>query len=341
MEVNLVRAIFIFNSITVTILGLLDAFAETYLPIAITSTYRYGRYAAEGKAALIPPIEVPKRWFKHFYEFAAPLSTYTLLITLRFYLGVGNVPVNILQILDILIGVNRQSLVSPEHTTLALVLVTIHCWKRFYETHYVSIFSNVKINLSHYIVGFVHYVGTISCLIGESNGFFKGILLILQNQKLGNYFELLINMTQIFCPGSRPIVNWNGLTYIDYSCSIIFLWATYKQLICNKILSNLRKNKKGETVTLQHKIPKGDLFEYISSPLQLSEILVYLMLTIILRNSQTFYYIFLWVLLNQVRIHRTLQNQVFVFSFKLTLQTKLLFLGSNWSTWSLVVRRVI
>ncbi|XP_046624161.1 polyprenol reductase isoform X3 [Neodiprion virginianus] len=314
MEVNLVRAIFIFNSITVTILGLLDAFAETYLPIAITSTYRYGRYAAEGKAALIPPIEVPKRWFKHFYEFAAPLSTYTLLITLRFYLGVGNVPVNILQILDILIGVNRQSLVSPEHTTLALVLVTIHCWKRFYETHYVSIFSNVKINLSHYIVGFVHYVGTISCLIGESNGFFKG---------------------------SRPIVNWNGLTYIDYSCSIIFLWATYKQLICNKILSNLRKNKKGETVTLQHKIPKGDLFEYISSPLQLSEILVYLMLTIILRNSQTFYYIFLWVLLNQVRIHRTLQNQVFVFSFKLTLQTKLLFLGSNWSTWSLVVRRVI
>ncbi|XP_046624162.1 polyprenol reductase isoform X4 [Neodiprion virginianus] len=273
MEVNLVRAIFIFNSITVTILGLLDAFAETYLPIAITSTYRYGRYAAEGKAALIPPIEVPKRWFKHFYEFAAPLSTYTLLITLRFYLGVGNVPVNILQILDILIGVNRQSLVSPEHTTLALVLVTIHCWKRFYETHYVSIFSNVKINLSHYIVGFVHYVGTISCLIGESNGFFKG---------------------------SRPIVNWNGLTYIDYSCSIIFLWATYKQLICNKILSNLRKNKKGETVTLQHKIPKGDLFEYISSPLQLSEILVYLMLTIILRNSQTFYYIFLWVLLNQV-----------------------------------------
>ncbi|XP_046429730.1 polyprenol reductase isoform X3 [Neodiprion fabricii] len=314
MEVNLVRAIFIFNSITVTILGLLDAFAETYLPIAITSTYRYGRYAAEGKAALIPPIEVPKRWFKHFYEFAAPLSTYTLLITLRFYLGVGNVPVNILQILDILFGVNRQSLVSPEHTTLALVLVTIHCWKRFYETHYVSIFSNVKINLSHYIVGFVHYVGTISCLIGESNGFFKG---------------------------SRPIVNWNGLTYIDYSCSIIFLWATYKQLICNKILSNLRKNKKGETVTLQHKIPKGDLFEYISSPLQLSEILVYLMLTIILRNSQTFYYIFLWVLLNQVRIHRTLQNQVFVFSFKLTLQTKLLFLGSNWSTWSLVVRRVI
>ncbi|XP_046429731.1 polyprenol reductase isoform X4 [Neodiprion fabricii] len=273
MEVNLVRAIFIFNSITVTILGLLDAFAETYLPIAITSTYRYGRYAAEGKAALIPPIEVPKRWFKHFYEFAAPLSTYTLLITLRFYLGVGNVPVNILQILDILFGVNRQSLVSPEHTTLALVLVTIHCWKRFYETHYVSIFSNVKINLSHYIVGFVHYVGTISCLIGESNGFFKG---------------------------SRPIVNWNGLTYIDYSCSIIFLWATYKQLICNKILSNLRKNKKGETVTLQHKIPKGDLFEYISSPLQLSEILVYLMLTIILRNSQTFYYIFLWVLLNQV-----------------------------------------
>ncbi|XP_015517292.1 polyprenol reductase [Neodiprion lecontei] len=273
MEVNLVRAIFIFNSITVTILGLLVAFAETYLPIAITSTYRYGRYAAEGKAALIPPIEVPKRWFKHFYEFAAPLSTYTLLITLRFYLGVGNVPVNILQILDILFGVNRQSLVSPEHTTLALVLVTIHCWKRFYETHYVSIFSNVKINLSHYIVGFVHYVGTISCLIGESNGFFKG---------------------------SRPIVNWNGLTYIDYSCSIIFLWATYKQLICNKILSNLRKNKKGETVTLQHKIPKGDLFEYISSPLQLSEILVYLMLTIILRNSQTFYYIFLWVLLNQV-----------------------------------------
>ncbi|XP_046747975.1 polyprenol reductase [Diprion similis] len=273
MELNLVQTIFIFNSITLTILGLLVSFAEPYLPIAITNTYRYGRYAAEGKSALIAPIQVPKRWFKHFYEFAAPLSTCTLLITLRFYLGVGNVPVNILQILDILFGVNRKSLVSPEHTTLALVLVTIHCWKRFYETHYVNIFSNVKINLAHYIVGFLHYVGTISCLIGESDGFVEG---------------------------SRPIVNWNGLTYIDYSCSIIFLWATYKQLVCNKILANLRKNKKGEMVTLQHKIPNGDLFEYISSPLQLSEILVYLMLTIILRNSRTFYYVFFWVLSNQV-----------------------------------------
>lgn len=56
----------------------------------------------------------------------------------------------------------------------AMILITIQCWKRLYETHKVSVYSEAKMNISHYIVGFTHYIGVIICIIGESYGFTKG-----------------------------------------------------------------------------------------------------------------------------------------------------------------------
>ncbi|XP_048511472.1 polyprenol reductase [Athalia rosae] len=270
---NLIKLIFTFNAITVTLMCIIVKIAEPYLPLAITNLIKYGRYAAKGKSSIVPEIEVPKRWFKHFYEFGAPLSSYVLFIALWTYLGIGSVPNHLQQILDILLGANRKVLVAPEHTILALFLITIQCWKRFYETHYVCIFSSGKISLGHYLLGYLHYIGTLVSVVGESQGFFKE---------------------------SEFTMNWDRLTYLHYCCSVIFLWASYKQLSCNIILANLRRNKKGEVITFEHKLPKGGLFDYISSPLQSTEILMYFMLMLILWNSSTYHYIFAWVLMNQI-----------------------------------------
>lgn len=116
-----------------------------------------------------------------------------------------------------------------------------------------------------------------------------------------NYFYILIYAnTYAFCLGSEYTFHWNELNSIHIIFSICFLLASYEQLRTNFILASLRKNKKGEVVTKSYKIPSGRLFEYVTAPLQLTEIVMYSSLNIILRQSSSFFYIFIWVLANQV-----------------------------------------
>lgn len=79
--------------------------------------------------------------------------------------------------------------------------------------------------------------------------------------------------------------------------SVIFLSTTYMQLRSNYILANLRKEKGSIN---SYKIPRGELFEYVSSPLQFTEIILYTCLLFILRSSVTYYFVYLWVFVNQV-----------------------------------------
>ncbi|XP_012282306.1 polyprenol reductase [Orussus abietinus] len=272
MDINLVRIVFIFNSLFTGLIGVLIGACEPYLPIVITRTYCYGKHAVTADQPLVKKVEVPKRWFAHFYIFAAPASTCMLLLVINRYWYNIDAPQFVYNILDFLLGSSRKSLVPPERTFLAAILLTIQCWKRLYETCFVSVFSDSKINISHYIVGFVHYIGTISSVIGESRGFVRG--------SAGNF-------------------HWDGISYTLRFCAAIFLWASYWQLKTNYTLVRLRKNEKGVVVTKSYKIPRGELFDYISGPLQFTEILMYLALSIILWPSTTYHWIFIWVLINQ------------------------------------------
>lgn len=56
---------------------------------------------------------------------------------------------------------------------VAIVLITIQVWHRLYETRCVSVFSNARINLTHYIVGYFHYFGSVTAILCESQGFVK------------------------------------------------------------------------------------------------------------------------------------------------------------------------
>lgn len=97
-------------------------------------------------------------------------------------------------------------------------------------------------------------------------------------------------------------MNWrNSLQLKDWFAGLIFILMTYEQLKTNRILSNLRKNENGIVVTKKYKIPQGRLFNYISSPLQLTEIGIYGALQIILSDSSSYLFIYLWVVENQVR----------------------------------------
>jgi 3-oxo-5-alpha-steroid 4-dehydrogenase 3 len=56
-----------------------------------------------------------------------------------------------------------------------MVLLTIHCWKRYYETHYINVYSNVYMNFSLYLIGLLHYLGTVVSIIGESYDVTEGM----------------------------------------------------------------------------------------------------------------------------------------------------------------------
>ncbi|XP_014471205.1 PREDICTED: polyprenol reductase-like [Dinoponera quadriceps] len=71
------------------------------------------------------------------------------------------------------------------------------------------------------------------------------------------------------------------------------------QLHSNFILAKLRKNKDGAVVSYSHNVPFHGLFEYISNPLQFTEILMYFMLSLILWRASTYHYVTFWVAVNQ------------------------------------------
>ncbi|XP_063993319.1 polyprenol reductase isoform X2 [Diachasmimorpha longicaudata] len=274
MDVNLTKWTFIFVACFVGILGFLLHAIEDYIPLVIRRTFRYGKHAEKRDHVLVNQLELPKRWFFHFYIFAAPVATVSFLILVnRYFLG-GEVPQVVLWLLDFQLGSSRKALVSSEKCFIAISLMTIHCWKRLYETTCVSVFSNARINVSHYIIGYVHYLGTFTCILGESQGFVKD---------------------------SRFRFHWSNLTFLDYLCALIFLSASYLQLHSNYILSSLRKDRRGVVITKSYKIPRGGLFDYVTGALQFTEITIYIMLTIILWKSSTYHYICLWVLMNQVQ----------------------------------------
>ncbi|XP_011303975.1 polyprenol reductase [Fopius arisanus] len=274
MDVNLTKLTFIFMASSVGFVGFLMHAIDDYMPLLIRKTFRYGKFAEKKDHMLVNRLELPKRWFSHFYLFAAPAASISLIIVVNRYFFSGQLPKIVRWLLNFQLGSSRKSLVPAEKCFTAIFLITIQCWKRLYETTRVSVFSNAKINISHYIVGYIHYIGTLTCILGESEGF--------------------INASQIS-------FHWSNLTYLDYSCAFGFLSASYLQLLSNYILSNLRKDGKGAVVTKSYKIPRGGLFNYVTGALQFTEITMYFMLTIILWRSSTYHYVFLWVVINQIQ----------------------------------------
>jgi len=273
MDRNIVRDIFILKSMNTIMGGLVLHYLEPYLPLWIKRPFFYGKYGITPPYTLAATFEVPKRWFRHFYIFCAPAMTITLCLILYKYLYNTNVPEIVFTLLDTLLGTSRKPLIPAEDAILAFVIYNIHCWKRLYETCYVSVFSNQKIHCIVYLIGYIHYIGVILCIIGESEGLVRG---------------------------SYANMNLHNITTIKLICALICLWSSYMQLKTNFILANLRKNTDGDVASLEYKIPYDGLFKYIAGPLQLLETIIYLMLSVILWPASTYHYITYWVIANQV-----------------------------------------
>lgn len=168
---------FINFSLLIVFAGALMNFLEPHLPMFITQSFRYGKHESKGeKNALVCLLEVPKAWFKHFYVFAFGWSVLAFYLTIKGIIFKSSAPEFVLDALDFLGGSSqREVLISSHETLVVTTLLTLQCARRFYETNFVQIFSSKsKINISHYLVGYLHYFGAIVAVLLNAEGFVRG-----------------------------------------------------------------------------------------------------------------------------------------------------------------------
>lgn len=273
---NFIRVLFSLLTVVIIIYSSIINFFESRLPQFLSQIFRYGKFGSEKQSKLA--IEVPKSWFKHFYILAFFLYTYLLWLVTAVYIFNRNVPEHVTYFLDLSCGSERVAFVEKRNVFIAVVLLTIQVYRRFYDTQRVSVFSEKsRMNLSHYLVGLIHYPGAALAILSEAPLFTKTPETI-QNQSL----------------------NLHLLSVSEKIAILLFMLAWKHQYTCTKILANLRKNEDGQVVSSKYKLPHGDWFELLSCPHQTAEILMYSCLMWILWNNITWFFVFSWVLSNQV-----------------------------------------
>lgn len=264
-------------TVIIAVFGSLLNTIEKRLPTFISQSYRFGKFSYEGERSKILVVEVPKRWFSHFYIAAALYSVMCLYLAIHVYIFGGSAPVEFIKLLNTVATSQRTFTVSSLATLIGLTLMTAQCIRRFYETWFVSVFSNAKMNLSHYIVGFSHYFGAITAILAEAPGFtphtgVSGLVLKL---------------------------NFSELHLYHFGALLTFTWAFIHQYRAAVILADLRKDGSGKVVHQMYKIPEGDLFNLVSSPHMLCEVVIYLSLMIMLWGNSIFPWVAVWVVCNQ------------------------------------------
>lgn len=274
-SVNLINFLFVQLIVIIVVLGGLIATIEKYLPTAIRQTFRYGKHALKGpQDRLVSLLEVPKSWFKHFYVFAAIWSTAGFYFMASNYFAGQPAPSYVIDFLDIMATTKRTARTTPTETMVAITLITLQCWRRFYETWFVQVFSNkLKMNLSAYLVGYIHYFGTVVVILSQAEGFIRSDGLPLPYR-----FEL-----------TPRLAFWTG----------VFFYAWRYQFQSNLILANLRKDRTGKVTNQKHSIPRGGYFELVSSPHMFFEIVMYVALYAITARNTSAVYVLAWVLSNQ------------------------------------------
>lgn len=226
MYINLFKVYFALVGFSVLICSFMINYLESLTPSLIINSFRYGKLSCGYyKSFLFRSVEIPKRWFRHFYVVAVIWSTVTLCFTLYTYAYTVPVSKWILYLLDSIGSSERKVKINATSTIVALILFNAQTWRRFYETFFISIFSDSKMNIAHYGVGIAHYIGATFALIAESP------LFASESFEYRNVFTF-------------SDVSWNVIIGI-----ITFLWAWYHQLKVAIILADLRKDDKGNVVT--------------------------------------------------------------------------------------------
>ncbi|XP_042326399.1 polyprenol reductase [Sceloporus undulatus] len=248
------------------------------------------------RPARLQTFDVPKRWFYHFYVISVIWNGFLLLLLLQSLLASWPFPIWLQELLSILDGVLHYQdggmLASANGgESLSAFLVCLFVWlnscRRLRECLHISVFSGGVIHIVQYCFGLCYYV-----LVG----------LTVLCQVPANVRE-----------GKDPqlAVHWYHAVGL-----LMFIWASFHQHRCHVILANLRKNKSGKVVNLDHSIPFGDWFEMVSCPHYFAELLIYISMAIIFGcTNLTWWLVVMYVFFNQA-VSAVLCHEYYQSNFK-------------------------
>ena len=130
-------------------------------------------------------------------------------------------------------------------------------FRRLYECAFIIQASTSTMNITHYIVGFAHYFCTATGYLCEPLGF-------------------LPDSSSV----PLPELSFSTISLSAWLASLVFLAAWHQQLQAHKIFAELKRK-----ISSSHSIPEGGMFDLVSCPHFLCEIIIYTCLLIILGLS--------------------------------------------------------
>lgn len=236
---------------------------------------------------------LPKSYFAHFYILALIIFCPSFLITITYYVP-ARLGSSLFELLDFIVDHTNKyfkietadTLTSVTALVFTLILMIIQTSRRLYECLFISVYSsNSKINLIHYLFGHIFYIAAAISTICP--------ILLSQTRSKFTFVALLDHL----------ITRYRAIAFI------LFIYASHYQQKCHKILANLRKDKAGNVISEKHYVPSGGLFEYVSCPHFLIEVILYFLILVVQGFNNTYWnLIFLMVLstqtINAITEHR-------------------------------------
>ncbi|CAA94885.2 Polyprenal reductase [Caenorhabditis elegans] len=234
----------------------------------------YGKAADQQEDnSLVEKISVPKKWFKHFYAIGL-LTLFICLHTVHSLIYNPNYlhPV-VLKILATLTRSYSIPPITPSTSILALLLISLHVARRLYETIFVSVYSDSRMNLFHYAVGIVHYIILPISIMCETQGVASKLP------------QLHVSIDDI------SLTQWAG--------AVLFWICNWKQHQLAEQIANTRKGPRGLIRNYAYGICFGGWFNLVSCPHFLFEICIYLSLFLVIPDAYVYRFIIMFVCINQ------------------------------------------
>ncbi|KRY00545.1 Polyprenol reductase, partial [Trichinella pseudospiralis] len=210
----------------------------------LNNCFKYGKSLSVGCHSNWELIQVPKRWFTHFYIVAVITTSYALFNVFHCYIANGLISRSLQEML-ILLRKPISPRLNEQTVLLCSILLWFHAIRRFYESAFISVYSDSKMNCWHYLLGLIYYILMPFSILVEAPKFRPNDRNIVSHEHRiihGGWFdlvscphflfEILIYLSVWFC--QRMI--WNV-----WCCVLIFVYTN--QIIAAKITHDWYRQK--------------------------------------------------------------------------------------------------
>ncbi|KAK2177263.1 hypothetical protein NP493_610g02022 [Ridgeia piscesae] len=198
------------------------------------------------KRTVIQYIEVPKRWFYHFYLVGVIVNSCVCYHVTVAYVYMAHPPAIIEGPVKFLQSSHHAN-IDAATAIMLLAMMCVQTGRRLVECLCVSVYSHSTINIFHYIYGIVFYASFGATVLSEAPAF-NG--------------QTRVHVADFF--------KWQCILGMA-----MFLYASWQQYNIHVMFARLRQNKAGGRSDLKHHIPRGGWFEVVSCPHYLMELVIY------------------------------------------------------------------